>query len=94
MTNSIEREDRKKRLIRNLATTVAVVYFMGAMVVVTQGGDLPPFYAAPYVTSPAVSGVTIGISQQIVATNTITGEHLIGDMPAVQLVAEPAVQPR
>jgi hypothetical protein len=96
-----EREERKGNLIR----AVAVVYFLGAMVPVVphlphgagayslhpdpQDGDLPPFHEAPYVASPAVSGVTIGISQQVVVTNTITGELLVGDMPSVQLAADP-----
>jgi hypothetical protein len=52
-----------EKSIRDLAPTVAVIYFLGVAVpaVMQQGGDLPPFPIANYMTPTAVSGVTTAV---------------------------------
>jgi hypothetical protein len=80
-----------EKSIRDLAPTIAVIYFLGVAipVVVQQGDDLPPFPDANYVASAAVSGVTTGVSQQLLVVNSITGQLHVGDMPDSRVVDAP-----
>jgi hypothetical protein len=73
-----------EKSIRDLAPTVAVIYFLGVAVpvVMQQGGDLTPFPVENYMAPTAVSGVTTAVSQQLVVMNSTTGQPHIGDMLA------------